>query len=162
MPKVRIARIKDADSLANIDKLWKKESVSPGFRPRTKKQFIDAIKKNIVIVAENGDAVIGYALGSIKISAGKHINIDQDIIHINEWGKSKKYVDADSVFVLKNHRNKGIGKMLIEKLIDEVKTRGIRRILLAADNKENPEKLIGFYKNLGFRIVVTYFDKKVS
>ena len=160
--KVRIAQKNDGKNLYLIDKVWKKEAISPGFIPRTKQRFADAIEKDIVVVAEKKNKIIGYALGSIKKSVKQHVDIDQDVIHMNEFGKDKTYIDIDSLYVLKKYRSKGIGKILMKKLIKEVKRRGIRRVLLASDNKKNPEKLISFYKSLGFEIVVTYFMKKIQ
>ena len=157
--KIRFAKKADSKALASIDNAWRKEAISPGFIPRTEQRFADAIKKDVVIVVEKKGKVFGYALGTVKKARKQHLNIDQDVLHINDFGKDAIYTDVDSLYVLKDYRRKGIGKALMRKLMNEVKRRGIKHILLAADNKENPEGLIDLYKSLGFKIVVTYLKK---
>lgn len=69
--------------------------------------------------------------------------------------------------VLKEHRNKGVGKLLIEKLLDYAKENGIDRLYLSA-----LMEAVNFYIELGFSICsdekfefgksVIYMDKSID
>lgn len=69
--------------------------------------------------------------------------------------------------VLKEHRNKGVGKLLIEKLLDYAKENGINRLYLSA-----LMEAVNFYIELGFSICsdekfelgnsVIYMDKSID
>jgi GNAT superfamily N-acetyltransferase len=56
------------------------------------------------------------------------------------------------IVVHKNYQNKGIGKMIMDKLIDKVKGKNYTSIGLFA-NKENLKFLVPFYKKFGFELV---------
>jgi ribosomal protein S18 acetylase RimI-like enzyme len=163
-PKIRVrtAERRDAAALALIDASWKREAVSPGLKPRTRKEFESTIGKDIVIVAEEGGVPVGYAVGEAKRASKKHFEIDQDTLHINDLGDNETYVDLDSLYVLRRYRKRSVGKAIMKELMKETGRRGIRQILLAADNKKNPEGLVNFYRGLGFKIVVTYMKRDVG
>lgn len=139
MIRIRVADKEDAPSLEGIDNAWKEESISSGLIPRTQKKFLKIIKEGaVVVVAENDGKVIGYTCGVVKKAARPSPN-----------GKNQ-YLDLDSAYVLKQYRNRGIGKRLVKKLIDITKKKNLDTIWLTADSLEL-QRLINFYKCLNFK-----------
>lgn len=69
---------------------------------------------------------------------------------INEWSDRCAYADTaeNSVFVLKNHHGRGIGKMLMQKILEAAKERKYHT-LIARISDGNEASLI-LHRNLGF------------
>lgn len=74
-----------------------------------------------------------------------------------------KYSMEHSVYVDKNHHGKGIGKILLQKIIDEAKIRGVKTLIAVIDSENigsiKMHEKFGFYfagrlKNVGYK-----FDK---
>ena len=63
------------------------------------------------------------------------------------------------IVVHKDYQGKGIGKMIMKKLIDQVKDRGYTSIGLFA-SKENIKFLLPFYKKFGFKLIKTGMECK--
>ena len=63
------------------------------------------------------------------------------------------------IVVRKDYQDKSIGKMIMKKLIDQVKNKGYTSIGLFA-SKENIKFLIPFYKKFGFCTVKTSMECK--
>jgi len=135
---IRKANEQDVNALARLDSEWKSEGISSGFVPRSRLGFLKAIKNDIVFVAE-ADKVIGYILGVIKLNRKARYYL----------GKNEPYMLLDSVYVLKGYRNKKVGNRLVKALITESRKRKIKTIMAVADNI-NVEKIIAFYKHIGF------------
>lgn len=91
-------------------------------------------QNHITLVAEDGDAILGYISGIIKNQDGKKYHTEG---YIDEW------------FLSESHRNKGVGKKLYENLIKEFKNRNCTHLGITAyiENK----KAADFYKRLGFK-----------
>lgn len=94
--------------------------------------FISNLNPNrhIIVVYEKDNEVIGT--GSLLIEPKLTYNISY-LGHI------------ENIFVDEKHRNKGIGKQIIEYLVDYAREKLCYRIDLACE-----EKLIPLYKGLGF------------
>ena len=56
----------------------------------------------------------------------------------------------EDVVVDKNYRRKGIGRKLMEKLINEGKAKNLTEILLFTENEKKPA--INLYRSLGFNV----------
>ncbi|MFA5051225.1 MAG: GNAT family N-acetyltransferase [Patescibacteria group bacterium] len=63
------------------------------------------------------------------------------------------------IAVHKDYQSKGVGKMIMKKLIEQVKNKGYTSIGLFAD-KRNIKFLIPFYKKFGFKEVKTGMECK--
>jgi ribosomal protein S18 acetylase RimI-like enzyme len=57
----------------------------------------------------------------------------------------------DTVFILKEHRN-GIGKKLVQAVLDELRSRGVKRVLVSAMTDLRVAKL---WNRMGFKEVAT-------
>jgi ribosomal protein S18 acetylase RimI-like enzyme len=137
MFKIRRFINNDAIELAELDKLWVKEGISPGMAgARTANEFIKDCKTSICFVGLHDNNIVGYVLGE----------------------KNKDYIELDSLYVLKKYRSTGIGAKLVIKLISDSKKQGFKSIKLVADSKKQ-KLLISFYEKLGFKKKGLYKNK---
>ena len=149
MIKIRSANRGDVIYLEHMDKFWKKESISKGFVPRTRRGFIKIINQGaIVVVAEENGKLIGYVCGVIKKARRASAN------------EKKYYLDLDSAYMLKTYRNRGVGKLLVRKLIAMTRKKDIDTVWVTADSTEL-QRLIDFYKSLGFKESYVYMKLKI-
>lgn len=70
---------------------------------------------------------------------------------------SKSYPAHLHIDILEEYRGKGYGKGLIRKLIDSLKSKGVKGIYLTVDTKN--KKAIKFYYKLGFSKLKSIFGK---
>ena len=96
-----------------------------------KEYFLEVFKKwpEGFLVAKINKEIVGYAIGEKNENSGLII----------------------SVAVKKEWRRRGIGKKLIEKLLENFKKEGIKKIFLHV--REENKEAINFYQALGFRII---------
>lgn len=80
------------------------------------------------------------------------IKRDSEIIGFSKLskGSDKKNIELQSLYVLKQYQNKGIGKELIEKAFDEAKKLGYKKVIIGCleNNKANE-----FYKKMGCKFI---------
>ena len=69
----------------------------------------------------------------------------------NDMHNNDLICQEDTVFVLKEHRN-GIGKKLVQCVIEELRSRGVKRLLVSAMTDLRVAKL---WKRMGFKEVAT-------
>jgi len=148
--KIRKATLKDSEIYARLreenvreySKIIGKKINSP--RNKAKKELTGIIKdkKRGLIFAKEKEEVIGYVLYSI---------------FINEWNK---FLYIDDIFVKKEHRREGIGEMLIDKLIEIMRQKNIKKCRLGVSIKNN--KAFSFYKKLGFKTMHYEMDLDIK
>ncbi|MGB3341435.1 MAG: GNAT family N-acetyltransferase [bacterium] len=103
------------------------------------KDFISSIissKDEILFVAELNDTIIGVVL--IGIRTAPYIDIMVP----------RRYAVIDNIVVLKVHRGKGVGKMLMKKAHEWISSKDIKHIELHV--WEFNQSAIKFYEKLGY------------
>jgi GNAT superfamily N-acetyltransferase len=143
---------KDAEALAKLDEIWKKEGISLGMNPRKAKDFIKNQKKEICFIAEQNNKIIGYACGKKLVYKSK-----KKLFYLK---RGEQCLNFDSLYVLKPYRKLRVGRKLIFALVREAKKEDLDSIILVAVSK-NQEKLVSFYKKCGFGIVITRMKLKL-
>ena len=98
-----------------------------------KEYFANAIKENVVFVAEENDVVLGYILGE-----------EVAIPYYNF-----KIAELCNMCVDNRYRNKGVGKALYGEFESYFKSIGINRFMVTASFKNDSAK--AFYKRMGFK-----------
>ncbi len=101
------------------------------------KYFKESIesKKACVLVAKEGNKIVGYLVGRI--------------IEKNKLRKVNKQAKLDSMFVLKEFRSNGIGEMLLKRFIAWAEEKRIENLRVGFfTNNKKAEK---FYKKHGFK-----------
>jgi len=140
--QVRIATIDDITQIKKLEEKWIEEGISRFMKKDDLKTLKKAIKKNQLFIAENKDRIVGYA----KIIVQK----SKKTLKIYNLRKGQRYVDIDSIFILKSYRRKGVGKKLLGIIDDFARFNKIKLIILSADNI-NVKGIINFYKKQGFK-----------
>ena len=98
----------DIEQLCRLSEIWASEDISWGIVANT----IDDIKQP-VFVARDENKIVGYCFGSFYTMERKLSGIE----------KKSKCFSVDELYVLPQYRNKGIGKKLLDSLIEEIKQR---------------------------------------
>lgn len=94
---------------------------------------LDAISsgpKTIFVVAKDGEKTLGMATAYLVGKFGKTIGYVEDVI-VNE-----------------THRGQGLGRKLLEKIIDEAKRSGVRQLYLTSRDGRTAANAL--YQKLGF------------
>ena len=88
----------------------------------------------------------GWLLTFILRHEGKAVGYS-NVYVTNDMHNGDLIAQEDTVFVLKEHRN-GVGKKLVRVILDELKERGVKRVLVAALTDLRVAKL---WKRMGFK-----------
>lgn len=118
----------EVNELIGLSRLWVEEGISYGIIEDNPEDILD----KRVFVAKDDNRIVAYALVH-ETKAEKNISSiikdDEDIIEI------------DSIYVLKEYRNKGIGKALFKYIEDNT---DIDNIVLATSTKDY-KRIFHFY-----------------
>jgi N-acetylglutamate synthase-like GNAT family acetyltransferase len=140
--EIRKAEIQDLNQIKKLEDDWFKEKISPYMSNDTIKEIKAGIVNNEFFVAEKDNKIIGFS----KIEINK-INQTMNVYGLK---KNQKYIELDSVYVSKEFRKNNIGSKLVNKIKAYAKEKGIKSILLSADNSDI-NKLMKFYNKFGFK-----------
>lgn len=134
--------------LIELSKKWVDESISYGIVANSKEDFVG---KDIYVAYNTRNKIVGYLLCSFFTENKQTPTIP----------KNSKVCFVDELYVLKNYRNKSIGKMLFEKMSDDIKDK-CDYIELATSTKDY-NRIIHFYQDiLGLNFWSAMFFKKVK
>jgi len=111
---------------------------------------VDYLKNKIVFVAKLNNELVGFLYGKIKRNK-----------NLPFFKKKIKYCDLEAIYVRKQYRCLGIGKMLLDNFIKYCVKHRVKYIYVVTDNK-NTAYLIKFYSNVGFEIVQAKLIKKLK
>jgi L-amino acid N-acyltransferase len=141
MLKLRSARIEDLDSITEIyNEAIIKTAATFDTEMKTtdeqKKWFDDHGSKNPILVAELNGIIVGWA-------------------SLSKWSDRCAYSDTAeiSLYVREDHQGKGIGRRLIESIIEEGKSAGLHTII--ARITEGNEPSIHLHQSVGFAPIGT-------
>ena len=91
-------------------------------------------------VAEEDNKLIGFVFGFIR-------DIPSDVLE--QWNRTK-VAEIDLLAVDSEYRKRGVGRSLVQKLIDEFRKAGVDRILLTCPAEAIDAK--NLYDEMGFEI----------
>lgn len=156
MIKIRKATINDLETIQKLnEKLCLKEfkefdnTINPKFPllEQGKSYFLERITKEdgCLFVALENDKVIGYLAGGI--------------IEPESYRILKKIAEAENMFVLEEHRSRGIGSRLLEEFVKWCKSKKINKIkvIISSGNSQS----INFHKKNGFSDYNIVLEKKI-
>jgi ribosomal protein S18 acetylase RimI-like enzyme len=133
---IRLARTDDAAALARIDRATWTELTSPAPAADEMPPFFrdDGPRPEDVLVAERDGRVVGWA----KV---EHPTPFPSSAHV--WHVTGLAVDPDA-------QGTGVGRALVEALIDEARKRGGRRLTLRVFAPNEPARRL--YERMGFEV----------
>ncbi len=102
----------------------------------------DEIKNHpIIVVAESGGSLVGYGNADYGVGDGSESAV----------ASGEKYLEIGDVYVVPEHRNRGVGGMLMEALVERGKRAGLAKFLLVAVSKDM-DRLMRFHARHGFQV----------
>ena len=81
----------------------------------------------------------------------KIIKKDEEILGFTEYVNEKDKVFLSKLYVHKDYRNQGIGKILFEDCVDYCNKNNIHKIYLTVNKHNTPS--FNIYKHLGFKVI---------
>jgi len=146
--KIRPFEKKDAAGIADLDNVIWKEGILDIISPRSAKDILKYWsngRNRFIYVAENRGKIIGYITGNIELQKNKW-----DLF----FKKGEKYLDIIYFYVLKKFREKRIGTRLMNAILNDARSKGIRKFKVVAATKEL-DRAVKFYKKFGFKSYAT-------
>ena len=119
--------------LIDLSKLWKEEAISFGIVPNTKEDFVG---KDIYVSYNSRNKIVGYLLCSYFIENNEKPTIPS----------GSRVCFVDELYVMKRYRSKGIGKMMFDRMNQDVKER-CDYIELVTSTKDH-ERIFHFYEEI--------------
>jgi GNAT superfamily N-acetyltransferase len=140
--KIRIAKESDYENLMNLyNKFVGNDRYSKLDNDSFKKVITN--KNNFIFVAEDNSKLIGFATFSVRL-----------VVRY-----PKPIAELDELFVDENYRRAGVGKMLMNMILDKAKELGCYRLFIEShyDHKGAHK----FYESLGFTNYGYHFIKNL-
>jgi len=95
--KIKKAILKDIEGLIKLEKEAQEEFKN--WNQTLRSEFVEIIRKKLMYIAKSGERIVGYI--NVKLMEGKII--------------------LDNIYLKKELRGKGIGRELMDKMLDDLK-----------------------------------------
>ncbi len=152
--QIRKAKLEDLKTLQDLNaKLFEKEhkeydetldSKWP-YSKEGKKYFTERIQKGCTLLAILNNKIVGYMAGGLSKP--------------EVFRKISPFAELETMFVLKEARNLGIGSKFIEEFFSWCKKKKIKRVKITATAQN--EKAINLYRKYGFKDYVLILEKDI-
>jgi ribosomal protein S18 acetylase RimI-like enzyme len=129
-PSIRLAVKDDLAATVELEKACFNSDLS---LKKRQLQYLQQRKSAVFLVAENGGQVIGEGIALVRQHKGRT--------------SGRIY----SLAVNENHRGKQVGRRLLEAMVDQLETRGVKRIYLEVE--QSNRKAVALYERNGFRCI---------
>jgi GNAT superfamily N-acetyltransferase len=138
------------------------EQVSPEFLPpavdaetswrRRRAMYVEWLAEPdaFALIAVAGDEIAGYAI--VAVQSGDELG--------DTWTVGDRVAELETLVVSLGHRSKGVGTQLLDRVESELRSRGIREMIIAA--VATNEAAIRFYERRGYRPYLTYLYGNVN
>ena len=127
--KIRLMKTDDFDAVVGIDERVLKTPRPDYYEKKFDKLFNSKDFLPTSLVAEENDGtVVGFVMGEL---------------YMGEYGIFQEEATLDTIGVDPDHRNRGIGKQLIDEFLDHLKRLGVQKLHTLVD--WNDTKLIHFF-----------------
>jgi N-acetylglutamate synthase-like GNAT family acetyltransferase len=136
--KIRETERNDIPKILELQTSWHGENLTYGYVPDTEQDLIQKLGCYF-LCAENDNEIVGFACGSIHEAYQMAIFID-----------SEQYLEIDDIYIVPEHRNSGVGSVLLNRLLDTAKQNGTSRFYINSASK-NLDKVIQFYRKQDFK-----------
>lgn len=135
---IRECTYKDLDCIISLQQQWRTEDITYGFVPADK-SYLEGKLGKYFYIAELNNMIIGFAFGTVHNAENMTI-----------FNDGQSYIEVDDIYVLQSSRDKGLGSLLLDKLLDVAKENGIERSLIYSSTKDM-DSIIKFYKKHDYK-----------
>lgn len=143
---IRRAKIEDLKSVQELNSMLFKKEVQDfdqnfddtwAFSENGIKCISDWIQSgnSITLVAEEAGNIVGYLAGEIR--------------EVPAWRKQSKTAELAEIYILDEHRSRGIGGQFMKGFLDWCRGKGVKKVKLEASMKN--QDALRFYKKYGLR-----------
>lgn len=142
---MKIREIKDTD-LSQLSRLYYQfwGDVSDIDKMNEQLQRIKAANNHIILVCEDDSKIIGSVMG---------------IVCRELYGDCRPFLVVENMIVDKEHRNQGVGTMLLKALEIKAKARNCTQMILVTEKER--KDACAFYEKFGFSQNTTGYKKKL-
>jgi GNAT superfamily N-acetyltransferase len=130
---IRECTYEDLEKVGFLQQQWAKEDITYGFVP-AEKGYLETKLGKYFWVAESENEIIGFVYGTVHKSENMSV-IENDQL----------YIEIDDLYTSVDNRDKGIGTLLLDKILEVAKENGIHRSLIYSSTKDM-DSIIKFYK----------------
>lgn len=135
---IRECCVADLDRIVSLQQLWETEDITYGYIPAAKSTLEEKIGEYFH-VAELNNEIIGYIYGSV--------NVAENIAVFND---GHAYLEVEDIYISQNHRDSGIGSLLLDRLTSRAKKNGIERSMIYSSTK-NIDDVMKFYRKHDYK-----------
>ena len=128
----------DIEKVMELDSSWAAEDSTYGYVAESVEGFADRLGPYF-LVAEVQGSVVGFAYGSVHVSEGMAV-----------LPAGQMYFEVDAIYIATEHRNSGIGGMLLNGLLEVAQRNRIERSLVYSATKDL-DRILRFYRRHGFK-----------
>lgn len=134
---VRPAAAGDVDAMWALERSVAREHVLWGEVPAPLKVIRSKIGP-LAFVAESGGRHVGHVYGVVRKPGPYSV-----------FKKGERFVEVDAAYIQRGWRGRGVGTVLLRRMLGAARDAGYRRFMVYTANKDL-ERAIRFYKRAGF------------
>lgn len=138
---VRQALESDLAEVARLCGVWESEGITRGYRA----DRVEELRKRLgecFLVAVLGGEVIGFVIGEIRSTANNEF-----VEGVLDTAPS--FLEVQDLYVAASYRGKGVGTMLMRKVLEAAGGRGVEESLVYSANRDYL-RTARFYEKLGY------------
>ena len=136
-PSIRAATAGDLDGVHQLQIEWSEEAITHGYVADSRENLSKKLGRYF-LVAEVDGSVVGHVYGSASVSEGLAV------IPARE-----RYLEIEDIYVTPKFRDKGIGSLLIDELLQAAREDGIETFSVYSSTKD-VDRILRFYRSHGF------------
>ena len=135
---IRECTEEDLDAVSRLQRRWEAEGITHGLTADGREDLIKRLGP-FFFVAEVDATIEGYVSGFEQVSSGDAV-----------MAFCEHYLKVDEIYVQPESRDKGIGGMLLDRLLETARQDGISRFTVYSASK-NLDGILEFYRRHGFK-----------
>ncbi len=124
------ADIDELPVICELSKVWASEEITRGYAANVP----DDLKDSRCFLARDGDALIGYAIGSSRVASGMGAAIPD----------GEGYFEIDELYVAPEMRGRGCGREIFRRIEEMVRSEGVKYLCLSTATKDS-RRILDFY-----------------
>lgn len=136
-PCIREAQVADVDRVHQLQVEWAEEGITYGYRADSKEN-LSAKLGPYFLVAELDGTLVGHAYGLIRVSEGLAV-----------IPAGERYLEIEDIYVIPEFRNRSIGGLLLDGLLQAAEEEGIETFSVYSSTKD-ADRILRFYRSHGF------------
>ncbi|MCK6073896.1 GNAT family N-acetyltransferase [Paenibacillus silvae] len=137
----RTGQKKDLAQVIELTICWTEEDITLGYENVAwTPEKLEKKLNDYFYVVELQDVIVGYAFGDIRRGNAEPVIPQADV-----------YLELHEVYIHPEHRRKGIGRELVQCLLNQAQQHQVERALVGSSNRSWKDTA-AFYEELGFQM----------